>query len=332
MSPTAPPMLRPDQLAYLYQVRAANAIFASSVELGVLDRLARGPVEAEDLARECGIREEIAPALLNALASLGLAEPSSHGSFVGVTDELPDLLAFLHRFDAFTDGLLRRPEPPPQAPPGADEAFGQTVRPLANLCAAAIPPAIEHLGGAGPRVLDLGAGAAPWSLALAGADPEVVVTAVDLPAVLPVTRRAVAAAGREAQFRFVESDMFSVALEEAAFDLVILGSVCHLFDDATNRVLLGRVARWLAPGGTAAVIDFLPNERRDGPREVVVYAVDLVRRMPAGGVYPFSAYAGWLRESGFEGIERVELASCPQVTLVRGRRPGQPSLPGGLWP
>ena len=115
--------------------------------------------------------------------------------------------------------------------------------------------------------------------------------------------------------------MFSLDLEDATFDLVVLGNVCHLFDDCTNRTLLSRVSRWVAPGGTVAVIDFLPNERRDGPRALALYSVELAQRKPVGQLYPFSSYAGWLREAGFERIERVELIACPPVALVRARRP-----------
>jgi ubiquinone/menaquinone biosynthesis C-methylase UbiE len=189
------------------------------------------------------------------------------------------------------------------------------------LCAPAIPKATSALDGAGPRILDLGAGAAPWTLALAAVNPRVRITAVEVADVLPVTRQAVVAAGRAAQFELVEHDMFTLNVDEDAFDLVILGNVCHLFDDDTNRRLLRRVAGWLAPGGTVAIIDFLPNERRDGPRALALYSVELAQRKPAGQLYPFSSYAGWLRETGFERIERVELTACPPVALVRARRP-----------
>jgi SAM-dependent methyltransferase len=317
---TVPPALSPEQLSFLWEARAASALLAASVELGVLDRLEHGPVDAAALARDCGIREETAPALLSALASLGLANPARGGAFVGATDDLKWFLELLVRWDSFADGLRHRPEIPAEAPPGADEAFYRTVGPLAVLCRPAVGTAIEQLGGAGPRVLDLGAGAAPWSLALAAADPNVSVTAVELPAVVPVTRDAVAEAGRQAQFDVVEEDMFKVTFDDGSFDVVILGNVCHLFDEATNRRLFDRAARWLAPGGTVAVIDFLPNERRDGPRDVVLYAVELVRRTPAGQLYPFSSYAGWLREAGFERIERTELTHYPPITLVRARR------------
>ena len=317
---TVPAVLSPEQLMFLWEARAASALLAASLELGVLDRLEQGPVDAAALAHDCGIREETAPALLTALASLGLANPDRGGAFVGATGDLKWFQEFLLRWDSFADGLRHRPEVPAEAPPGADEAFYRTVGPLAALCSPAIGTATEQLAGTGPRVLDLGAGAAPWSLALAAADPNVTVTAVDLPAVLPVTREAVAGAGCQAQFDIVEADMFSVTFEDDAFDLAILGSICHLFDESTNRRLFARVARWLAPGGTVAVIDFLPNERRDGPRDIVLYAVELVRRAPAGQLYPFSSYAGWLREAGFEHIGRTELMHYPPVTLVRARR------------
>jgi ubiquinone/menaquinone biosynthesis C-methylase UbiE len=318
---TSPSVVHPEQLLFLYEAWATSAVLSASLELGVLDRLDQGPVDAAGLARDCGIREESAPALLSALTSLGLAEPDHRGAFVGVAGDLRWFLELLRRWDSFAEGLRHRPEPPPGTPVGADDTFCRTVGPLATFCAPAIGKATEVLAGAGPRVLDLGAGAAPWTLALATASPAIAVTAVELPHVLPVTRQAVAAAGREAQFELLEHDMFTVTLEDGGFDLVILGNVCHLFDDSTNRTLLGRVARWLAPGGTVAVIDFLPNERRDGPRGLALYSVELAQRMPAGQLFPFSSYAGWLREAGFERIERVELTACPPLALVRARRP-----------
>jgi len=319
VTPTTPTALQSEQVMFLLEARAASAVLAASLELGVLDRLEQSPVDAATLVRDCGIRAETAPALLSALASLGLIKPDHGGAFVGVAADLTWFVEFLRRWDSFADGLRNQAEPRVGAPPGADEAFCRTVGPLATLCSPAVTTATEQLIGAGRRVLDLGAGAVPWSLALAAADPDVVVTAVDLPAVLPVTRETVTAAGREAQFRFLEEDMFTVSPGDHAFDLVFLGHVCHLFDDSTNRSLMGRVARWLAPGGTVAIIDFLPNERRDGPRSVALYAVELAQRAPGGQLYPFSSYAGWLRERGFEKIERFELADGVPVSLIRAR-------------
>jgi ubiquinone/menaquinone biosynthesis C-methylase UbiE len=318
---TSSPVVEQEQLLSLYEAWAASAVLGASLELGVLDRLDQGPVDATSLTQDCGIRPEAAPALLSALTSLGLAEPDHRGAFVGRAGDLRWFLELLRRWDSFTEGLRHRPDPLPGTPLGADDTFCRTVGPLATLCAPAIDPAAQALTGSGTRILDLGAGAVPWTLALAALDPNITVTAVEVPAVLPVTRQAVSAVGREGQFELVEHDMFTLDLEDATFDLVILGNVRHLFDDCANRTLLSRVSRWVAPGGTVAVIDFLPNERRDGPRALALYSVELAQRKPAGQLYPFSSYAGWLREAGFERIERVELTTCPPVALVRARRP-----------
>jgi demethylspheroidene O-methyltransferase len=314
----SPLLSQPEQLAFLYEARGASAVLEACAELGVLDRLAGGPVDSTTLARECGIDEEAARLLLAALAKLGLAEADDRGSYLGVADVIA-FLELLHRWDGLTEGLRRRPELAEGATPGAQEAFPRTVRPLATLCASAVEPAADHLVGAGGRVLDLGAGAAPWSLALARRG--CAVTAVDLAPVLPTTRQAVTAAGCGDRFTFVEGDLFTLTLEEGAFDLVIAGNLCHLFDESDNRRLLNRASRWLAPGGTLAVIDLLANERRGDPVGLALYAIDLMWRTPGGQVYPFSSYAGWLREAGCERVERIELSNTPPVTLVRARRP-----------
>jgi SAM-dependent methyltransferase len=311
----------PEQLAFLYEARAASAVLEASMELGIFDRLARGSVDVVTLAKECGIADHAARAMLAALAGLGFAEPDGRGGYIGVAGDVIEFMELLRRWENLAEGLRHRPKVSPSAPQGAEDAFPRTVRPLAAVCASAVEAAAEHLVGSGRRVLDLGAGAAPWSLRLAAADPDCVVTAVDLPAVLPTTRQAVTAAGCGGRFRLVEGDFFIIDLEEGAFDLVIVGQLCHLFDESANRRVLTRAARWLAPGGTVAVIDFLSNERGDGPRSMALYAVDLARRTPAGQVYPFSSYVGWLRETGYEKVERVELSSYPPVTLIRARRP-----------
>jgi SAM-dependent methyltransferase len=310
---------RSEQLAFLYEARAVNAVLEASQELGILQRLERGPVDPVTLAGECQIQEEAARVLLAALASLGIAEPDGRGGYLGVAGDVIGFIELLRRWEGLAQGLRRRPDPPVGAPPGADRSYQQTIRPLAALCYSAAQATVGHLLGA-RTVLDLGAGAAPYALALAAADPDCLFTAVDLPAVLPATRQIVANAGYEDRFRFIEDDVFSVDIEERAFDLVIIANLCHLFDASTNRRLLARAARWLRHGGTVAVIDFIPNERCDAPRSLALYAVDLVWRTPRGRVYPFSSYATWLREAAYERVERIELSSYPPVTLIRATR------------
>ena len=204
---------------------------------------------------------------------------------------------------------------------GAEPLYPEVVPHLGALFAPAAAQVADHLAAPGLRVLDVGAGAALWSLAFAARARNCQVTAGDLPTVLSVTREAVAAAGRNAQYRYQSGDLFEVVWCRAAYDLVIAGNICHLFDEAANRRLLQRLVDALRPGGRVAILDVLPSEHLDGPRPVVLYALGLLLRTARARVYPFSAYVGWLRDAGFQSVERIDVAAISPISLILARRP-----------
>ncbi len=185
----------------------------------------------------------------------------------------------------------------------------------------AVPLAADHLATPALRILDVGAGAAPWSIAITAREPTCRVTAVDLPSVIPATRQAVAAAGLDPQFDFLPGDLFTHEFARSAYDLAIVANVCHLFDQA-GRHLLARIFTALRPGAKLAIVDALPNERLDGPRRVVLYALGLLLRTARGQVYPFSTYAGWLRHAGYEAIDCTDLAGAVPLSLITAKHPG----------
>lgn len=324
---TAPAGLPPtvaasEPLAFAQEAAAASAALAAAARLGVLARLGAGPADAVILARECSIAERGARVLLAALAGLGLVKAEQGGSYRAVAPGLEQLAAFLPLWDHLTVAI-RDGEPAisGDTPAGAGNFYPDVVPYLGAMLAPLARRAADHLAASGLRVLDAGAGAAPWSLAIAARYQDVCVTALDLPPVLAATRDAVTAAGLGAQFAYLAGDVFGAELEPGAYDLAVAGNVCHLFDEAANRRLVGRLFDTLRPGGTLAILDALPNEGLDGPRPVVLYALSLLLRTSGGEVYPFSTYAAWLRDAGFQAIERLDLANAPPISLVTAHRP-----------
>ena len=308
-----------DRLAFLVDAVAASAAIDAAERLGVFARLAAGPATPSTLARDCAIGERGASVLLTALASLGLAQVTEPGEY---RSTLPDPATLTTRFAAL-EQVIRDDHPPVvvDTPDGAESFYPDVVPILGTMLASTAREAADHLTAPGLRVLDAGAGSAPWSLALAARDPACRVCAVDLPAVLPTTRRAVADAGYASQFDYLGGDLFSADWGHSAYDLAIAGNICHLFDEAANRRLLGRLFEALGPGGKLVIVDALPDESMDGPRPVALYALDLMLRTEKGRVYPFSTYDSWLHAAGYESVERVDLSAAPLLSLIIARRP-----------
>ena len=322
-SPGRKPRLTTEQWSFLQEAIATSSALAAADRLGVLARLAVGPADAITLARDRAISERGARLLLAALSSLGLIEENSNGSYCSTVTNLVQVTAWITPWGELTQAI--RDDQPTRAgdtPGGAETLYPEVVAHLGAWFAPAAEGAADHLIARGQRVLDLGAGAAPWSLALAARNPDMRVTAVDVPAVLAVTRQVVAASGYADRFDYLSGDLFSIDLGRSAYDLAIAGNLCHLFDEAANRRLLGRLLCALCPGGTLAILDALPNERLDGPRPVVLYALGLLLRTNRGQVYPFSTYVGWLRELGYEAVERIDLSGDLPISLITARRPG----------
>ena len=315
--------LTTEQWSFLQEAIATSSALSAAERLGVLARLDAGPADATTIARDCAISERGARLLLAALCSLGLVEKDSHGLYHAAFSDLAQLTMWITPWDQLIQAIRDdRPARAGDTPGGAETLYPKVVAHLGALFALAAERAADHLITRSQRVLDLGAGAAPWSLALAARNPNVRATAVDVPSVLAVTRQVVATSGYDDQFDYLSGDLFTIDLGRSIYDLAIAGNLCHLFDEATNRRLLGRLFDALRPGGTLAILDALPNERLDGPQSVVLYALGLLLRTNHGQVYPFSTYVGWLREAGYEAVERIDLSPSPPISLITARRPG----------
>jgi ubiquinone/menaquinone biosynthesis C-methylase UbiE len=204
---------------------------------------------------------------------------------------------------------------------GSESLYPSLVPQIGALFRPSAEQAAELLAQPGLRLLDIGAGAAPWSLAIATREPSSTVTAVELHAVMRSTRTAVREAGLEDRYEFVEGSAFEVDWgKPRTYDLALIANICHLFDENANLQLLRRVADALRPGGRVAIVDILPTERGDGPRAAVLYALGLVLRTSSGRIYPYSTLRRWLGQEGFEAPRRRDLPGPFPFTLITATR------------
>ena len=304
---------------FLTEAVGAAAAIAAGGRLGIFEALGAGPLTTADLASRCGLAEGAAERLVSALAGIGVIHREGGGyrlaldrGLVESQSELWDRLPEVVRGGSST---------------GFDEAsiagaaypsLVAFLRALGRVAArrAAVPLA-DGLP-AGGRVLEVGAGAAAWSLALVARQPSCQVTAFDLPAVLDVTRRSVEDAGQLDRYRFLAGDAFQDELG-GPYDLALVANVVHLFGEARAVKLLSRVAGALRPGGRLGVIDVMPEPGRPS-RRAALHDLSLLLRTRDGALHPFSSYARWLRRAGLGPIARHRLDADWEVTLVLAGR------------
>jgi ubiquinone/menaquinone biosynthesis C-methylase UbiE len=307
-----------ERLRWASDALHAAAVVSAAHRLGVLTALEAGPVGAADLARDSHLDVHGCTILFEALAAMGLVDLGTDGRFKPVVPDLSLLGLFAGSADLLVEAVRSGRAPQEcDIPAGASQVYPDAVTYLAALMGTAADAVAELLHGAG-RILDVGAGAAPWSLALARRDPRCRVTALDLAPVLAVTRRAVTEAGFPDQFEYVSGDAFEVSLPHATYDLAVLGNLCHLFDGPANRRLLHRLRPAIQDEGRIAIIDVLPAHDPNTQRSVRLYAAGLLTRTSVGGVHSAEAYRAWLHEAGFCDIRVHEASRATPVSVVTG--------------
>ncbi len=176
---------------------------------------------------------------------------------------------------------------------------------------AGVPDLHEALARPGARILDVGAGGAWSTIALAQAYPEADITAldIDLPSV-EMARANAAAAGVALEVHHGDG----ADLHEASYDIAFAFECIH--DMAQPVEVLASVRRVLAPGGCLVVMDeavaetFAPDgdelERMMYGFSLLVCLPDGMSRQPSAGtgtVMRPSVLRGYAEEAGFSGFE-----------------------------
>ena len=327
MNAQSPYPVTAEQFEFLTEAVAAYATIVAADRVGMLARIERGAVDMATLARELSLDERSTPWLVAALASLGIIARDDAGLYHAAMPNISRLVGLSKMWDGL-DQVLRfgKSLAEGETASGSANFYPGVVPLLGSAFASAAQSVAKHLGPVGARVLDVGAGAAPWSIAVAQHNPNCRVTAVDLSTVIPVTQRAVTVAGVAERYDYLSGDVFSLDLGQAAHDLAMAGNFCHLFVEETNRNLLARLFGVLVPGGKVAIIDVLPNDDLSGPREAILYGLGLLLRTSLGQAYPLSFYADWLQSAGFTNVECVRLPSAVPLSLITAQRPLTPFI------
>jgi ubiquinone/menaquinone biosynthesis C-methylase UbiE len=320
------------QMAWGY---APPLMIGAAVRHGLFDALAAQPRTAEELAEQTRTSPRGMRMIANALVALGLlakqdgryaltpesdtflvsTKPSFQGGLFKHIDTqlIPKWLRL--------NDIVRTGRPPAvvnQEDTGSEffQKFVEDIFPMSYAAARALGQSLKLAAATAPvRVLDLAAGSGVWGIALAQQSPQVRVTAVDWPGVIPVTRRVATKHGVVDRFTFVEGDINSADLG-TGHTIATLGHILHSEGETRSRALLKRTFDALAPGGTIAIAEFLTNDDHTGPANAAIFAVNMLVNTDEGDTFSAAEISGWLREAGFENPRTLDAPGPSPLVLA----------------
>lgn len=320
------------QFAWSY---APTLAIESAVRHRVFDTLDKGPRTVPQLVSETGTSERGLTAILNLLVSIHLL--AREGDRYMLTPESATFLVsskpayygvfFKHISDDLLPRWLQLPEVVRTGQPtqkvnvetdGA-EFFAQFVESLFPLSFPAASKLGEHLGIASATapisVLDIGAGSGVWSIALALQSPQVRIHAVDWPNVLEVTKKVARHHGVAERLTTAPGDFFEANFG-SGHRVATIGHILHSEGRERSQRLLKKVFAALAPGGTVAIQEFMPNDERTGPPNALIFAVNMLVHTESGDTFTFAEMSQWLRDAGFINPRLLDVPSVSPLVLA----------------
>ncbi|WP_420640183.1 methyltransferase [Candidatus Poriferisocius sp.] len=324
-------------------------VLTASLELGVFDQLGemgaapgtRPGAEVVDLAERLGVSAPHLATLLDSLVVLGLLDRVGTGYRLNDTAD---------RY-LTTDGAASMAELVPVAPGPAENwsrladtvRAGRPTHPIDDDPVGFYRPLVEgtfttmlraavrtdalvrYRALEAPRVLDLGAGGAPWSIAVLTACTGATAVVNDLPGVIDYARHTTAEHDVADRCEYRPGDFHHIAVEPDGYDLVALGHVCRTEGAAGAQRLIARAYEALRPEGLLLLADyFIAPEPQWSPHSVLM-AMTMMANTVNGFAITASETAAWLREAGFEGLRLIEPIGGQYVyTAAKPRTPAAP--------
>lgn len=302
----------------------------AAVELDLFTHIAAGKTGAQQIAAAANASEQATRRLLDALCGLGYLKKTGHS--YRLTRSAAEHLVRgkpLYMGDAAMIGKMLmgawsmlaevvRNGRPFQNQGSVDERqafFAKLVPAIFPSSFLAASAAVKRLPAAARRkirrILDVGAGAAAWSIPFAKAIKGARVTVADYPAVTQVTREYVERWGVADRYDYLEGDFRETDFGTGGFDLAILGHILHGEGPDWSKRLLKRTCDALAGGGMLLIGEFVPNDERSAPALPLLFGLNMLINTPAGDVFTMREYRAWLTEAGFK---RVTTIAAPHVS------------------
>ncbi len=153
------------------------------------------------------------------------------------------------------------------------------------------------------RILDVGGGSGAFSMGFIKREPSIKATVLDLPHVIPITKKYVELAGLTGNFDFIEGNYLTKEFGNG-YDLVLLSAIIHINSFEQNKMLIEKCVGALNQNGMVIINDFVMNEDRTEPYHGALFALNMLVGTECGDTYTETEIREWLEAAGIKKVER----------------------------
>ena len=164
------------------------------------------------------------------------------------------------------------------------------------------------------KMLDIGGGSAAFSMEFVKRNPAIKATVLDLPHVIPLTKKYVEQEGLINNFEFIEGNYLSKDFG-SGYDIILLSAIVHINSYEQNKSIINKCADALNPNGVVIINDFIMNEDRTQPYHGAIFSLNMLVGTLNGDTYTEEEMREWFKSAGFSKVERKKTSFASDLVI-----------------
>ncbi|MFC1819463.1 methyltransferase [Thermodesulfobacteriota bacterium] len=169
------------------------------------------------------------------------------------------------------------------------------------------------------HLLDAGGGTGGLAIGLCESCHNLMGTVVELPTVVPVSKRFVSEAQMSDRIKVFAADLLDDP-PEGTYDVAVLRAFIQTLSSKHAKAVLKNIGKTMEPGGCIYILGYVIDDTRLYPESSVAWNLHFLNIYDDGQAFTENQYQSWLDEAGFTDVS-IEYNAMPQgMAIVCARK------------
>jgi 2-polyprenyl-3-methyl-5-hydroxy-6-metoxy-1,4-benzoquinol methylase len=292
--------------------------FLTAFELKIFSVLDNHMMTADEVAKKINSDPRATDRLMNALYAMGILK-KVHGKFYNsdlsakyLVEGKPDFMGNLYHTNNLWDNWSYLTESVVKGSSAVDDEYEADGDDWVESFIGAMHYRGVHQGkilammidlSNVKTMLDVGGGSAAFSIEIVKRNSSINAFVLDLPDVIPLTKRYVSEADLTEKFRFIEGDYLTKDFK-GSYDLILLSAIVHINNYEQNKMLIRKCADALNKNGMIIINDFIMDDDRTKPFHGALFSLNMLVGTANGDTYTEKEIREWFESADLSKIER----------------------------